>query len=57
VSVLRALESEDIAIIRQVHYHQYDTYFFFGDPEQGRLRYPKTSSSTSRIRSSMLERG
>jgi 5-methylthioadenosine/S-adenosylhomocysteine deaminase len=39
VSILRALESEDIAIIRQVHYHQYDTYFFFDDPEQGRLRY------------------
>jgi 5-methylthioadenosine/S-adenosylhomocysteine deaminase len=38
-SVLRALESEDIAIIRQAHYHQYDTYFFFDDPEQGRLRY------------------
>jgi len=38
--VLRALESEDIAIIRKVHYHQYDTYFFFfGDPAQGRLRY------------------
>ncbi|HUE90010.1 MAG TPA: amidohydrolase, partial [Vicinamibacterales bacterium] len=28
-SVLRALDSDDIAIIRQVHYHQYDTYFFF----------------------------
>jgi 5-methylthioadenosine/S-adenosylhomocysteine deaminase len=38
-SVLRALESDDIAIIRQVHYHQYDTYFFFDDAEQGRLRY------------------
>ena len=38
-SVLRALERDDIAIIRQVHYHQYDTYFFFDDPEQGRLRY------------------
>ena len=38
-SVLRALDSEDIAIIRQVHYHQYDTYFFFDDPAQGRLRY------------------
>jgi 5-methylthioadenosine/S-adenosylhomocysteine deaminase len=38
-SVLRALASEDIAVIRQVHYHQYDTYFFFTDPEQGRLRY------------------
>jgi 5-methylthioadenosine/S-adenosylhomocysteine deaminase len=38
-SVLRALDSDDIAIIRQVHYHQYDTYFFFDDPQQGRLRY------------------
>ena len=38
-SVLRALESEDIAIIRTVHYHQYDNYFFFHDPGQGRLRY------------------
>ena len=38
-SVLRALESEDVTIIRKVHYHQYDTYFFFDDPGQGRLRY------------------
>ena len=38
-SVLRALESDEIAIIRQVHYHEYDTYFFFDDPQQGRLRY------------------
>jgi 5-methylthioadenosine/S-adenosylhomocysteine deaminase len=37
--LLRALESDEIAIIRQVHYHQYDTYFFFADPAQGRLRY------------------
>jgi 5-methylthioadenosine/S-adenosylhomocysteine deaminase len=38
-TVIHALESEDIAIIRAVHYHQYDTYFFFDDPDQGRLRY------------------
>jgi 5-methylthioadenosine/S-adenosylhomocysteine deaminase len=38
-SVLRALESEDVSIIREVHYHQYDIYFFFDDPGQGRLRY------------------
>ncbi|MEX1130000.1 MAG: amidohydrolase [Vicinamibacterales bacterium] len=38
-SVLRALESDDVSIIREVHYHQYDIYFFFDDPEQGRLRY------------------
>jgi 5-methylthioadenosine/S-adenosylhomocysteine deaminase len=38
-SVLSALASDDIAVIRQVHYHQFDTYFFFDDAEQGRLRY------------------
>jgi 5-methylthioadenosine/S-adenosylhomocysteine deaminase len=38
-SVLAALASDDISIIRHVRYHQYDTYFFFADPEQGRLRY------------------
>jgi 5-methylthioadenosine/S-adenosylhomocysteine deaminase len=38
-SVLEALEREEIAVIRKAHYHQYDTYFFFDDPEQGRLRY------------------
>ena len=38
-TVLRALESGDITVIRAVHYHQYDTYFFFDDPAQGRLRY------------------
>jgi 5-methylthioadenosine/S-adenosylhomocysteine deaminase len=37
--VLRALESEEIAVIRRGHYHQYDIYFFFDDPDQGRLRY------------------
>jgi 5-methylthioadenosine/S-adenosylhomocysteine deaminase len=38
-AVLRGLESEEITILRGVHYHQYDTYFFFDDPDQGRLRY------------------
>jgi 5-methylthioadenosine/S-adenosylhomocysteine deaminase len=38
-TVLRALGSDEITIIRKVHYHQYDTYFFFDDPDQGRLRY------------------
>jgi 5-methylthioadenosine/S-adenosylhomocysteine deaminase len=38
--VLKALlESDEITVIRSVHYHQYDTYFFFDDPAQGRLRY------------------
>ena len=38
-AVLEALASDEITIIRKVHYHQYDTYFFFDDPDQGRLRY------------------
>jgi 5-methylthioadenosine/S-adenosylhomocysteine deaminase len=37
--VLEALKSDEITVIRAVHYHQYDTYFFFDDPAQGRLRY------------------
>src|SRR5262245_1800441 len=38
--VLKALVSNDeVTVIRSVHYHQYDTYFFFEDPSQGRLRY------------------
>jgi 5-methylthioadenosine/S-adenosylhomocysteine deaminase len=38
-AVLHALTSDQITVIRSVHYHQYDTYFFFDDPAQGRLRY------------------
>jgi 5-methylthioadenosine/S-adenosylhomocysteine deaminase len=38
-TVLQALASDEITVIRAVHYHQYDTYFFFDDPGQGRLRY------------------
>jgi 5-methylthioadenosine/S-adenosylhomocysteine deaminase len=37
--VRRGLESDLITVIRAVHYHQFDTYFFFDDPNQGRLRY------------------
>lgn len=38
-TVLDALAGDDLTVIRAVHYHQYDTYFFFDDPSQGRLRY------------------
>jgi 5-methylthioadenosine/S-adenosylhomocysteine deaminase len=37
--VLRALAGDEITVIRSVRYHQHDTYFFFDDPNQGRLRY------------------
>jgi 5-methylthioadenosine/S-adenosylhomocysteine deaminase len=38
-AVLRVLDGDDITVLRSVHYHQFDTYFFFDDPAQGRLRY------------------
>jgi 5-methylthioadenosine/S-adenosylhomocysteine deaminase len=38
-TVLAALSGDEITVIRSTHYHQYDTYFFFNDPAQGRLRY------------------
>jgi 5-methylthioadenosine/S-adenosylhomocysteine deaminase len=38
-AVLAALARDEITVMRAVHYHQYDTYFFFDDPRQGRLRY------------------
>jgi 5-methylthioadenosine/S-adenosylhomocysteine deaminase len=38
-AVLEALAGDEITIIRAVHYHEYDTYFFFDDAAQGRLRY------------------
>jgi 5-methylthioadenosine/S-adenosylhomocysteine deaminase len=37
--VLSVLSSNAVTVIRAVHYHQFDTYFFFADPAQGRLRY------------------
>jgi 5-methylthioadenosine/S-adenosylhomocysteine deaminase len=36
---LAVLDSESITVIRSSHYHQFDTYWSFSDPEQGRLRY------------------
>jgi 5-methylthioadenosine/S-adenosylhomocysteine deaminase len=38
-AVERALAGDEITVIRATHYHQYDTYFYFDDPAQGRLRY------------------
>ena len=37
--VLDALRSETLTVIRNAHYHQFDTYFFFAPPERSRLRY------------------
>jgi 5-methylthioadenosine/S-adenosylhomocysteine deaminase len=38
-SVLDALKKPEISIIRKRHYREYDTYFIFDDPQQGRLRF------------------
>lgn len=37
--VHQALVKDDIEIIYRRHYHEYDTYFSFDDPEQGYVRY------------------
>jgi 5-methylthioadenosine/S-adenosylhomocysteine deaminase len=37
--ILSALQTSDISIIRKRHYREYDTYFMFDDPKQGRLRF------------------
>ncbi len=37
--VLSVIASDDLTVIRSSRYHQFDTYWSFDDPEQGRLRY------------------
>jgi len=37
--VLAVINSDQVTIIRTRHYHEFDSYFFFSDPAQGRLRY------------------
>ena len=37
--VLKALQKPEIEIVRQRHYHEYDTYFSFENTSQGYLRY------------------
>ncbi len=37
--VLNVIEGDELTVIRASRYHQFDTYWSFDDPEQGRLRY------------------
>lgn len=37
--VLEGVKKPDIEILHERHYHEFDTYFGFGDPSQGHLRY------------------
>jgi 5-methylthioadenosine/S-adenosylhomocysteine deaminase len=38
-AIIDALQKPDISIVRARHYREYDTYFMFDNPEQGRLRF------------------
>src|SRR6267142_736926 len=37
--VLAIIAGEDVTVVRASHYHQYDTYWSFADPDQGWLRH------------------
>lgn len=37
--VLEAVKKTEIEVLRYRHYHEFDTYFLFADPEMGTLRY------------------
>src|SRR6185436_6344266 len=37
--VERVIATDEMTVLRDVKYHEYDTYFLFEDTEQGRLRY------------------
>ena len=39
VDVKAALSNSELTILRKKHYREYDAYFSFEDPSQGRLRY------------------
>jgi 5-methylthioadenosine/S-adenosylhomocysteine deaminase len=42
--VLEALNKPEIEVLYSRHYHEYDTYFSFADPQQGRVRYREDES-------------
>src|SRR5438067_11807362 len=37
--VLSVIKSKQLTVVRSSHYHQFDTYWSFEDPDQGWLRY------------------
>jgi 5-methylthioadenosine/S-adenosylhomocysteine deaminase len=37
--IIKALKKDAVEIVYTRHYHEYDTYFFFEDESEGRLRY------------------
>lgn len=43
-TVMAAVEMPELEILHKRHYREYDTYFSFGDPRQGHLRYREDES-------------
>jgi 5-methylthioadenosine/S-adenosylhomocysteine deaminase len=37
--VVKVINSPGIEVLHHRHYHEFDSYFFFTDPEQGRVRF------------------
>jgi 5-methylthioadenosine/S-adenosylhomocysteine deaminase len=37
--IVQVINNSDLEVLHHRHYHEYDTYFAFDDPEQGFLRY------------------
>ena len=59
--VLEAIQGPGLEILYHRHYHQYDTYFLFDDPEQGSVRYredefidPDGKVTTARYRLTLI---
>jgi len=38
-AIIEMITNSNLQIVRKRHYHEYDTYFYFDDPDQGKLRY------------------
>jgi 5-methylthioadenosine/S-adenosylhomocysteine deaminase len=38
-AIIEMITNSSLPILRKRHYHEYDTYFYFDDPDQGKLRY------------------
>lgn len=60
-AVHNMMEKSEIEILYHRHYHEFDTYFLFSDPEQGTLRYredefiePDKKTGQARYRLTMI---
>lgn len=59
--IYQSIKNPEIEVLYFRHYHQFDTYFLFSDPEQGTLRYredelidPSGKSAKARYRLTMI---